>query len=150
MREINIQARFGSFEVWYDEGAIANIFLLRKMAEKSLMSFEMDKSGGQFDISTRIGELHSPPSQMAYITWTWTTYRNSTRHLHKKQDETAAQTAFMVETVRKNYDGNTKEEMEWVISIRCLQGMLGNPSNRDFLAMAHAQMIPNCTYKVDD
>ena len=80
VRETNIQAKFGSFSMWYDKGTITNILSLRKVAEKYSMKFEMNDHGGWFIISTKIGELHflSHPNGLYYLDWI--IYSSSRRH----------------------------------------------------------------------
>ena len=56
----------------------------------------------------------------------------------------------MVETVCCNYEGYKKRGAEKAIAVWHLQGMLGNPSDKDFLAMACAQMILYCAFTIDD
>ena len=52
-----MSAKFGSFHVWYDDGAIANIFSLRRVAETYPVNFKMEEDGGKFTVITEIGEL---------------------------------------------------------------------------------------------
>ena len=97
VREINVQARFGSFEVLYDRGAIANILSLRKVPR-----FEMDAPGGWFVISTRIGDLYFLPKPNGLYYFDMDNLQELNKALIKtQQDKIAAEAALIVETVRR-------------------------------------------------
>ena len=109
VRETNIQAKFGSFDVWYNKGAIANILSLRRVAEKYPVQFEMDDDGGWFIVSTNIGELHFLPQQNGLNYLDMENLQQLNKAFHKKQQKTiSAKAAFMMEIVRQNYEGHTK------------------------------------------
>ena len=55
---------------------------------------------------------------------------------------------LMIDTMRRNFEGCTKQEVEDAIAVRHLQGMLGNPRDKNFLAMAHARIIPNFAFTI--
>ena len=40
---------------------------------------------------------------------------------------------FMIETMRRNFEGYTKQEVEDAIAVRQLQGMIGNSSDKTSL-----------------
>jgi hypothetical protein len=47
----------------------------------------------------------------------------------------------MVNTVRANFEGYTKHDIEKVQEARCLQGMIGNPTERDSVGMVREKLI---------
>jgi hypothetical protein len=49
-----------------------------------------------------------------------------------------------VKTIRGNFEGFTKKEIEKATLAREAQGMIGHPSERDFKDMVSANMIQNC------
>jgi hypothetical protein len=51
--------------------------------------------------------------------------------------------SFM-QTVRGNMEGFTKQEVEEARVAREVQAMVVHPTDRNFLEMVHAHMIPNC------
>jgi hypothetical protein len=57
---------------------------------------------------------------------------------------------MMVNTVRANFEGYTKHNIEKVQEARHLQGMIGNPTERDFVGMVHEKLITNCPVTVHD
>ena len=46
--------------------------------------------------------------------------------------------------IRERYEGYTNKQVEGAIKARCLQGMLGHPSRKDYESMAHAILIAHC------
>ena len=50
----------------------------------------------------------------------------------------------LVTTIRDNFDGYTKHEVEGAVRAHCLQGMLGHPSQKNFEEMVCANLIANC------
>ena len=111
----------------------------------------MDGDGGRFIVSTKIGELHFLPQPNGLYYLNMENLLQLNKAFHKKQQETiSAKAAFMMDTVRQNYEGYTKQEVERAIGIRCLQGMLGNPSGRDLPAMVCVKTIKNCLFNAED
>ena len=51
---------------------------------------------------------------------------------------------FLVETMKKNFEGYTKWEVEGAIVMKHLQSMMGNPNQRDFEDMVYEKMIDSC------
>ncbi len=57
---------------------------------------------------------------------------------------------MMVNTVRKNFKGFTKHEIKMAQEARRLQGMIGNPTDREFTAMVHEKFIAKGPVTVHD
>ncbi len=56
----------------------------------------------------------------------------------------------MVNTVRKNFEGFTKHEIKMAQEARRLQGMIGNPADREFTGKVHEKLIANCPVTLQD
>ncbi len=56
----------------------------------------------------------------------------------------------MVNTVRANFEGYTKHNIEKAQEARRLQGMIGNPTEREFVGMVREKLIANCPVTVQD
>jgi hypothetical protein len=78
------------------------------------------------------------------------------RHIlvHTETDDkmtTSSDKGFvMVNTVRANFEGYTNHNIKKVQEARCLQGMIGNPTERDFVCMVREKLIANCPVTVHD
>jgi hypothetical protein len=57
---------------------------------------------------------------------------------------------MMVNTVRKNFEGFTKHEIKMAQEARRLQGMIGNPTDREFTGIVREKHIANCPVTVHD
>jgi hypothetical protein len=56
----------------------------------------------------------------------------------------------MVNTVYRNFEGYTKQDLEKAKEARRLQGMVGNPTEREFIGMVCEKLIANCPVTVRD
>ena len=110
-----------------------------------------DNNGGSFVVMTKIGELKFLPHPNGlYCLDIEGMIKMNQSYSGKTNGRDSPKIAFMVETVHRNYEGFTKKEVEKAIGARHLQGMLGNPSDQDFLAMVCTNSIQNCNFTIDD
>ncbi len=56
----------------------------------------------------------------------------------------------MMNTMRGNFEGYTKHDIKKGQEARCLQGMIGNPTEREFVGMVCENLITNCPVTVRD
>jgi hypothetical protein len=57
---------------------------------------------------------------------------------------------MMVNTLRDNFEGYTKHDIKKAQEARRLQGMIGNPTEREFEGMVREKLITNCPVTVHD
>jgi hypothetical protein len=57
---------------------------------------------------------------------------------------------MMANIVRGNFEGDTKHGIRKVQEARCLQGMIGNPTERKFKGIERENLIANCPVTVCD
>ena len=57
---------------------------------------------------------------------------------------------MLVNTVRDNYEGHTKRNIAKAKEARRLQGMVGNPTDKEFKGMVCERLITNCPVTVQD
>jgi hypothetical protein len=50
----------------------------------------------------------------------------------------------MVNTMRANFEGYTKHDIEEAQEARCMQGMIENPTEHDFVSMVREKQTANC------
>ncbi len=55
---------------------------------------------------------------------------------------------MLVNMARANLEGFTRREVEKANEARRLQGMIGNPTKREFTRMVHEKLITNCPVTV--
>jgi hypothetical protein len=57
---------------------------------------------------------------------------------------------MLVNTVRGNFEGYTCHEVKRAREAQCIQGMISNPTEREFAGMVHKQHLTNCPVTVRD
>ncbi len=62
----------------------------------------------------------------------------------KENEDGTKKEVTLVQTVRGNYEGFTKQEVIKAQEAREAQAMLGNPSEKEFQGLVSGNLIPNC------
>jgi hypothetical protein len=123
--------------MWLNEGGIANIVPLEMISKIWRITYDSGggMNAGHFVIHTDQGNIIvcKNPKGMPYI------------DLKTVEGEVALD---FVQTIRGNYDGFTRREVEEARAAREAQGMLGHPTDCDFLGMVRANMVANCPVTV--
>jgi hypothetical protein len=57
---------------------------------------------------------------------------------------------MLVNTVRGNFEGYTCRKVERAREAQCIQGMIANPTEREFAGMVCEQLLTNCPVTVCD
>ncbi len=57
---------------------------------------------------------------------------------------------MLVNTKRGNFEGYTRKEIERAREARQIQGMIANPTEREFNAMVHEKLLANCPVTLQD
>jgi hypothetical protein len=57
---------------------------------------------------------------------------------------------MLVNTVRGNFEGYTRKEIERAREARRIQGMIANPTERELSAMVREKLLANCPVTVQD
>ncbi len=71
-------------------------------------------------------------------------------HYHDVSDPESNIKLMLVNTVRGNIEGYTCHKVERVREVRRIQGMIANPTEREFAGMVHEQLLTNCPVTVRD
>jgi hypothetical protein len=69
---------------------------------------------------------------------------------YDKKVESATKECMMVTTVQGNLEGYTRHEFEKAKEARRLQGMIGNPTEKELAGMVREKLIANCPVTVQD
>ena len=120
-------------EMWLNKSGIANIVLLELISKIWRITYDSHggMNRGHFVIHTDYGNIVVKKNEkgMPYI------------NLTGVDGEVALD---FVQTVRGNMEGFTRREVKEARTAREAQGMVGHPSDRDFLGMVRANYIMNC------
>jgi len=123
--------------MWINEGGIANIVPLEAIARIWRITYDSagGMNAGHFVIHTDQGNIKVQKNSkgMPYI------------DLDSVEGEVALD---FVQTVRGNMEGFTRREVEEAREAREAQGMMGHPTDRDFLGMVRGNMVANCPVTV--
>jgi hypothetical protein len=57
---------------------------------------------------------------------------------------------MLVNTVQRNFKGYTCHDIERAKEAQCIQGMIANPTEREFAGMVREQLLTNCPVTVRD
>jgi hypothetical protein len=71
-------------------------------------------------------------------------------HYHNVSDLESNIKLMLVNTVRGNFEGYTCHEVERAREVQRIQGMIANPTEREFAGMVHEQLLTNCPVTVRD
>ena len=131
---MNEVGNLGKIEgMWLNEGGIANIVPLDIISKIWRITYDSARgmNAGHFVIHTDQGDIKVQKNSkgMPFI------------DLDSVEGEVALE---FVQTVRGNMDGFTRREIDEARAAREAQGMMGHPTDRDFLGMVRGNMIANC------
>jgi hypothetical protein len=57
---------------------------------------------------------------------------------------------MLVNTVRENFEGYTHHKVEREREAQRIQGMIANPTEREFAGMVREQLLTNCSVTIHD
>ena len=69
---------------------------------------------------------------------------------HDTSEDSSNFECMLVNTVRDNFEGHTKHDIAKAKEARRLQGMVGNPTDKEFKGMVREKLITNCPVTVQD
>ena len=110
-----MKGSLGSMLFWLDRFGIANVVSLASLEEKCHVKYDSRERDGAFVCKTSAGEVvfkRCPKTKFPYV------------DLDEEGDGNAV---LLVQTIRKNYEGFTKREVERAILARKLQARSGHP-----------------------
>ena len=116
----NRKGFLGGTAFWLDESGIANVISLRTLERKFRVTYDSNTDGGAFVCHTEKGNMvfrRCPSTGFPYI--------------DLNQDKTGV-AAMLVQSIRQNFEGYTREEVEGAILARKMQGRGGHPSEAAF------------------
>jgi hypothetical protein len=141
----NRRGKCGNLMVWYLPEEIANIISMHKL--ESLYRITYDSWAGYYVVHTPKGEVrfYMDEQGLPYLDLEESS-KAGTLLLMQRQGETLDEEKklSLVQTVRGNYEGYTKQEVLRAKEVRRAHAMMGNPSEKDYRGMVSHNLIPNC------
>jgi hypothetical protein len=139
------QGYLGSQKFWLDRIGIANVISLKSLEEKYRVTYDSKASGGCFVVHTPSGSIEfkrCPDTSFPYIDL------DDVSHGDKG--------TMLVQTVRGNYEGFTKREIEKAREVRVMQGRLGQLSETELTGLLKNKekvshtLLKNSNLTIDD
>jgi hypothetical protein len=136
--------------VHHNPKSIANTLSLHSIKQKHRVTYKSWDRNGMFIVHTPKVVVEFKPSEQGlhYIGMFKEGYLMRHMLVHIGTDNkttTSSDKGFvMVNTVRANIQGYTKQDIKKAQEARRLQGMIGNPTERDFVGMVHEKLIADC------
>ncbi|KAL7551229.1 hypothetical protein ACHAWF_014413 [Thalassiosira exigua] len=128
------KGQLGSFMFWLDTFGIANVVSLRSLEERYHVSYDSKEKGGAFIAHTPEGDIvfkRCKETGFPYV------------DLDDHSDEAAI---MLVQTVRKNYEGYTRAEVERAIEARKLQARTGHASEAEFKKQVNRKPVESTLF----
>ena len=121
---------FGGIAVWYHPEGIVNILSFKTLKNRHHVTYKSRDRESVFKVHTthRVVEFMPQESRLHY--------------LDLKGNKEAG--IALVTTIRENFEGYIKKQVEGGINARQFQAMLGHPSRKDYKSMVCANLIANC------
>jgi hypothetical protein len=146
----NLKGNYGRLKVWYVPKGIANIFSMHEL--KRLYHITYDSWDGYNVVHTPRGEVkfHKDKQGLPYINLDELDEEATVLLIQmmeqqdKEKEDSTKEGVMLVQTMRGNYEGFTKQEVIKAQEAREAQTMLGNPSKKDFQGLVSGNLIPNC------
>ena len=145
--ETNQEADFGDTPVYFDSRGIANVLSLYQLGQKFKVTYDSTDRGGVFKVHTTAGVLEFSPT---------------VKGLHALNLRECPEAAFLlvndadlkyhspVQTIRGNYEGFTKKQVQRATLARRLMGMIGAPTERDYQDMVRQNLLQDCPITPSD
>jgi hypothetical protein len=136
------EANFGNTPVYFDARGIANVLSLYRLGKKYKVTYDSEDRGGVFKVFTTAGVVEFTPTA------------NGLHALNLKDNPEVAYLLVNdtnpIKTVRTNYEGFTKKQIQQATTARCLMGMIQAPSERDYQGVVHLNLLKCCPITNDD
>jgi hypothetical protein len=156
----------GRMTVHHNPRSIVNTLSLKSVVARHRVTYDSKDPGGVFQVHTPNGVVEFKPSERGLHYLDMAEHGDSVQHLlvtatRDQEDEDSedeeegnedeeSNDLVVVNTVRKNFEGFTKHEIKMAQEARRLQGVIGNPTDREFTGMVHEKLIANCPVTVHD
>ncbi len=116
---------------------IANVLSLESIKGKHRVTYDSWDRDGVFKVHTKEGVVEFKASEKGL-------------HYHSTSEEDSNIKHMLGNTVRDNFEGHTKHDVAKAKEARRLQGMVGNPTNREFKGLVREKLITNFPITVQD
>ncbi len=126
----NLEGDLGNMIVKHNPDSIANVVSLHETKQCHRVTYNSWDQDGVFQVHTD-GEIVE--------------FKPSSRRLqyHDLSDPSSNVELMLVNTVRENFEGYTRQDVERARAACRIQGMIANPTKREFAGMVHEKLLTN-------
>jgi hypothetical protein len=127
----NLEGDLGSVTVKHNPHSTANVVLLHKIKQCHRVMYDSWDQGSVFQVHTDGGIVEFKPSSRGL-------------HYHGVSDPSRNVGLMLINTVRENFEGYTRHDVERAREAQRIQGMIANPTEREFADMVQEKLLTNC------
>jgi hypothetical protein len=155
-----LKGKLGQLTVRHNPNGMANVLSLKAVAEKHRITYDSWDWNGVFKEHTPNRVVDFKPSEhgLHYVDMSLEgdiiqdmfVTADTPEEEDNKEVENATKEYVMINTVRGNLEHYTRQEIKKAQQARKLQGMIGNPTQRELAGMVRKKLIANCPVTVQD
>ncbi len=147
------EADFGDTPVYFNSRGIEYVLSLYRLGRKFRVTYNSNDRNGVFQVHTKHGVVEFKPTPKALHALNLKDNPDAAFLLvndAEVQMPRVTPTKPYVATVRTNFEGFSRKQVEGAMAARCLMGMVATPSPRDFEGMVRLNMLKDCPITNDD
>jgi hypothetical protein len=130
-----LEGEFGNVTVKHNPHSIANVLSLYKAKQHHQVTYDSKDQGRVFHVHTDEEIVEFKPSAWGL-------------HYHNVSDPESNIKIMLMNTARGNFEGYMRQKVERAREAQRIQGMIANPTEREFAGMVREQLLTNCPVTV--
>jgi hypothetical protein len=136
------EADFGDTPVYFDARGIANVLSLYQLGQKFKVTYNSTDRGGVFKVFTQAGVVKFKPTPKGLHVLDLK--QNPDAAFLLVNDADLAYGKSPVPTVRQNYEGFTKRQIQQATHTCRIMGMIGAPTEREYQSLVCDNLLKDC------
>jgi hypothetical protein len=136
------EADFGDTPVYFDARGIANVLSLYQFSQKFMVTYDSTDRGGVFKVLTPVGVVKFKPTQKGFHLLNLK--HNPDTAFILVNDADLAYGKSRVPTVRQNYEGFTKRQVQQATHACHIMGTIGAPTEHEFQSLIRLNLLKDC------
>jgi hypothetical protein len=117
--------------VKHNPHSIAKVVLLHETKQCHRVTYDSWDQGGVFKVHTDGGFMEFKPSHRRL-------------HYHDISNPSSNVELMLINTVRENFEGYTRQDVKGAREAQRIQGMIANPTKMEFAGMVGEKLLTNC------
>ncbi len=132
-----LEGEFRNVTVKHEPHSNANVLLLYEAKQRHRVTYDSEDQGGVFQVHMDEGIIEFKPSAWGIL-------------YHNVLDPESNIELMLLNIVRGNFEGYTCHKVKRAREAQHIQGMIANPTEREFAGMVREQILTNCPVTVCD